>query len=120
MKVLVFALAALVHASPLDLHPFDHSYDARDLDLNASSDLVVDLGYERYQGVHNDSTGLNTWKGYYKVLSFLLRCYCILFIRWLTGHFTNRCILVFDMQLPRWELCAGRCPRLLPSTEKKY
>ncbi|KAL6720083.1 hypothetical protein ACLMJK_002004 [Lecanora helva] len=28
-----------------------------------SSSLVVDLGYEQYQGVANASTGLNTWKG---------------------------------------------------------
>ena len=28
-----------------------------------SSSLVVDLGYERYLGVANASTGLNTWKG---------------------------------------------------------
>ena len=28
-----------------------------------SSSLVVDLGYERYMGVANSSTGLNTWKG---------------------------------------------------------
>lgn len=26
--------------------------------------LVVDLGYERYQGVFNSSTGLNNWFGY--------------------------------------------------------
>lgn len=29
----------------------------------SSSNLVVDLGYERYMGVANVSTGLNTWKG---------------------------------------------------------
>ena len=28
------------------------------------SNLIVDLGYEQYQGVANASTGLNTWKGY--------------------------------------------------------
>ena len=72
MKIFVFAFVALVHASPLEPHPFDHLVAARELALSASSDLVVDLGYERYQGVHNDSTGLNTWKGYYKAPSFLL------------------------------------------------
>ena len=31
---------------------------------NSSLDaLVVDLGYERYRGVANGTTGLNTWKG---------------------------------------------------------
>lgn len=29
----------------------------------SSSSLIVDLGYERYMGVANLSTGLNTWKG---------------------------------------------------------
>lgn len=28
------------------------------------SNLVVDLGYERYQGVANASSGLNTWLGW--------------------------------------------------------
>lgn len=28
------------------------------------SHLVVDLGYERYQGVSNASTGLNNWFGF--------------------------------------------------------
>lgn len=26
--------------------------------------LTVDLGYEKYTGVYNDSTDLNIWKGY--------------------------------------------------------
>lgn len=26
--------------------------------------LTVDLGYEKYTGVYNDSTNLNTWKGW--------------------------------------------------------
>lgn len=29
----------------------------------SSSSLVVDLGYERYMGVADVSSGLNTWKG---------------------------------------------------------
>lgn len=28
-----------------------------------ATDLTVDLGYEKYTGVYNDSTDLNTWKG---------------------------------------------------------
>lgn len=74
MNLLMFTLTALVHASFHDSRPFDHLVAARELAWTASSDLVVDLGYERYQGVHNDSTGLNTWKGYDKNLSLLLRC----------------------------------------------
>lgn len=33
-------------------------------DAFSQTDLIVDLGYERYQGVANSSTGLNTWLGY--------------------------------------------------------
>ena len=33
-------------------------------DASSPADLIVDLGYERYQGVANSSTGLNTWLGY--------------------------------------------------------
>ena len=29
-----------------------------------SQNLVIDLGYERYQGVSNATTGLNDWFGY--------------------------------------------------------
>ena len=32
------------------------------------SSLVVDLGYERYQGVVDGSTGFKTWKGHGSVL----------------------------------------------------
>ena len=98
MKVFVLVFAALVRASPLDPHPFDHLLAAREPAWSASSNLIVDLGYERYQGVHNDSTGLNTWKGCFKVPSFLFRCYCIPLHRLLTQQSTNRCMLVFDMQ----------------------
>ena len=30
---------------------------------NDTDSLVVDLGYERYRGVSNQTTRLNTWKG---------------------------------------------------------
>ena len=33
------------------------------------SSLVVDLGYEQYQGVVNSSTGLREWKGYVSLSS---------------------------------------------------
>ena len=49
--------------TPFSPRPFDH-LSSRQVSQNVSGDLVVDLGYELYQGVHNESTGLNTWKGY--------------------------------------------------------
>ena len=30
----------------------------------ATNNTIVDLGYSIYQGVHNETTGLNVWKGY--------------------------------------------------------
>lgn len=30
--------------------------------------LTVDLGYEKYTGVHNDSTDLNIWKGWVSLI----------------------------------------------------
>ena len=49
-----------------------NSYRARSLNsvltqrqsAGPPSNLVVDLGYERYQGVSNATTGLNDWFGY--------------------------------------------------------
>lgn len=35
----------------------------RQTSWNESSSLVVDLGYEQYQGVADASTGFRTWKG---------------------------------------------------------
>ena len=48
------------------------AYQARSLDgvlqrrqsSVPSQNLVVDLGYERYQGVSNTTTGLNDWFGH--------------------------------------------------------
>lgn len=28
-----------------------------------AQNLTIDLGYEKYTGVHNETTSLNTWKG---------------------------------------------------------
>ena len=36
----------------------------RGLGCKSDSKLVVDLGYARYQGYVNATTGLNNWKGY--------------------------------------------------------
>lgn len=35
---------------------------------NTSYSLVIDLGYEQYEGVADKSTGINTWKGYVRFL----------------------------------------------------
>lgn len=34
-----------------------------------SRHLTVDLGYEKYIGVYNDSTDLNVWKGWVPLIS---------------------------------------------------
>ena len=66
-QLLLIAYAALISSVP-----GTHAYQARSLNsvLNQrqysgpSQDLVVDLGYERYQGVSKATTGLNEWFGY--------------------------------------------------------
>ena len=60
---LCLSILALVSSSPFNPRPFDRLLSSRQISFNTSNDLIVDLGYERYQGVHNESTGLNTWKG---------------------------------------------------------
>ena len=43
---------------------FDNLFSKRQSTVDQSSpSLLVDLGYERYMGVANASTGLHTWKG---------------------------------------------------------
>ena len=57
------ALATIVSATPrYNSKVFDSVRSKRQASEGASS-FIVDLGYERYQGVANTSTGLNTWKG---------------------------------------------------------
>lgn len=63
-----FALCAVLAvnglAASFNNKPFDTFLSKRqNTDTNKSSNLVVDLGYEQYQGVSNASTGLHTWKG---------------------------------------------------------
>ena len=59
----IAALAAVTTASPvLNSKPFAAALRERDTSSNADP-LVVDLGYETYQGVANASTKLNTFKG---------------------------------------------------------
>ena len=55
-------LATGVLATPFTPKPFDAALSKRQSTIPADN-LVVDLGYERYQGVANSSTGLNTWRG---------------------------------------------------------
>ena len=58
-------LAATASAATLryNSRAFDAVLSKRQDSVNASSSLIVDLGYEQYIGVANQSTGLNTWKG---------------------------------------------------------
>lgn len=59
-------LAAVVSAATASYNSraFDGLLSKRQSTIDQSvSSLVVDLGYERYMGVANLSTGLNTWKG---------------------------------------------------------
>ncbi len=48
----------LYEARNLSSEPRNHSA------LGPADDLIVDLGYERYEGVSNTITGLNTWFGF--------------------------------------------------------
>ncbi|MCJ1457356.1 hypothetical protein MMC28_007724 [Mycoblastus sanguinarius] len=63
--VILAGLAATASATHyFNSKAFDSALTKRQSSGNASSsDLVVDLGYELYQGVANSSTGLNIWKG---------------------------------------------------------
>lgn len=45
--------------------PFSNILYRRQASGNGSSSgLILDLGYERYQGFYNNGTGLNNWFGY--------------------------------------------------------
>lgn len=59
------SLAFFTSAFPsYNARPFDSFLDRRQAPSNASSTAPeVDLGYERYQGVADPSTGLNTFQG---------------------------------------------------------
>ena len=61
--LVLFTLISQISTSPFNPRPFDQLLSARQVSQNTSNELLVDLGYEQYQGVHNESTGLNTWKG---------------------------------------------------------
>ena len=63
LALLTLATAAVPRYNP---KPFDAVLNRRQASSNdgSSSSLVIDLGYERYRGVFNKSTGLNNWFGY--------------------------------------------------------
>ena len=59
-------LAGVVSAAnpSYNSNAFDNLFNKRQSTVDqSSSSLVVDLGYGRYMGVANKSTGLHTWKG---------------------------------------------------------
>lgn len=58
------ALAASISATPASKSGASAAARGkRQISYNESSSLVVDLGYEQYQGVADASTGFKTWKG---------------------------------------------------------
>lgn len=61
----LIALVALASPSPAyNVRPFGHLLSKRQSTSASSTvELEVDLGYEQYQGVADDSTGLNTFRG---------------------------------------------------------
>lgn len=65
LSAFVVASAALVSSSPTyNARPFDHLLNRRQSSGNSTPAApVVDLGYERYQGVANSTTGINTFQG---------------------------------------------------------
>lgn len=64
LSISCLAAFSVTSASPYNARPFDSFLSTRQLpQQNSPNGLTVDLGYEQYQGVANQSTGLNTWKG---------------------------------------------------------
>lgn len=63
-SIIFLALAFLLGLRFQKHHTVNPYDDFRDLKNHSSGPLVVDLGYEIYEGYHNQSTGLNIWKGY--------------------------------------------------------
>ena len=62
--ITIIALIAAVGAlmPPYTPDPYASLTSQSHAETNATN-LEVDLGYERYQGVANETTGLNTWLG---------------------------------------------------------
>ena len=62
--IIIFPLVlSIASAFPAFNHrPFDAVWSKRQSSASPES-LIVDLGYERYRGVFNVTTGLNTFQG---------------------------------------------------------
>ena len=62
---IIFVLAASISATPQSKFGASNAaLGKRQNSENGFSSLVVDLGYEQYQGMADASTGLKTWQGY--------------------------------------------------------
>lgn len=61
----VFFVSALSSATPFNPKPFDQVLQRRQATAagNASSTLVIDLGYSMYEGFYNDTNNVNEWIG---------------------------------------------------------
>ena len=67
-QLISLAFAGIPHYNP---RAFNAALSKRENADNSSDALVVDLGYERYRGVANQTSGLNTWLGY------AAKCHCL-------------------------------------------
>lgn len=70
--LVVFAVAPEYQADPYasvynqrqEEQPNEASRASASSEASRGNSLTVDLGYERYQGVGNTTTGINSWLGY--------------------------------------------------------
>lgn len=70
LLTIVLILATIVSGLPprFSARPYHEVNSKRAESASSSSPLVVDLGYEIYQGVANAATGLNNFFGYHLIL----------------------------------------------------
>lgn len=62
-SILLSVLIAIASASPpFHSRPFDKVWNKRE-SPESPDPLVVDLGYERYRGLHDSTTGTNIFRG---------------------------------------------------------
>ena len=65
LTAITVALAASISAFPKpQAGALAATLGKRQVSENGSSSLIVDLGYEQYQGMVDDATGLKIWKRY--------------------------------------------------------
>lgn len=62
MALALFVSSTLVSASPIASQPFADLLTKREAS-NTDDNLTVDLGYSKYRGTFNATTGINSWKG---------------------------------------------------------